>query len=95
MGTDGVPIVTDGGHLLLDCRFGLIDAPDDLGARLNAIPGVVEHGLFLGIAKAVISAGPDGVTMIGEPSLGEPSLGEPSLGEPSLGEPSLGDPEDS
>jgi ribose 5-phosphate isomerase A len=67
-GSDGAPFVTDGGHLLLDCRFGRIVAPEDLSARLNAIPGVVEHGLFLGIARAVISAGPDGVTLTGDPA---------------------------
>ena len=61
------PFVTDGGHLILDCRFGRIPDPEALAARLAAIPGVVEHGLFLGIACAVISAGPDGVTILGHP----------------------------
>ena len=61
------PYVTDGGHLILDCRFGRIPDPEGLAARLSAIPGVVEHGLFLGIASAVISAGPDGVTILGHP----------------------------
>lgn len=62
---EGDFFVTDGGHLLFDCHFGRIEAPDHLAARLNAIPGVVEHGLFLGLAKAVIAAGPDGVTVLG------------------------------
>ena len=61
------PFVTDGGHLILDCRFGRIPEPDALAARLSFIPGVVEHGLFIGIAHAVISAGPDGVTILGHP----------------------------
>ena len=59
--------VTDGGHLILDCHFGRIQTPDDLGARLNAIPGVVEHGLFLGLARAVVVAGRDGVRVLGHP----------------------------
>lgn len=59
--------VTDGGHLILDCHFGQIQMPDDLGARLNAIPGVVEHGLFLGLARAVVVAGKDGVRVLGQP----------------------------
>ena len=61
------PFVTDGGHLVLDCRFGRIPEPAALAARLSAVPGVVEHGLFIGIASAVISAGPDGVTILGHP----------------------------
>ena len=61
------PFVTDGGHLILDCRFGRIPDPETLAACLSAIPGVVEHGLFIGIASAVISAGPDGVTILGHP----------------------------
>lgn len=59
--------VTDGGHLILDCHFGQIQMPDELGMRLNAIPGVVEHGLFLGLARAVIVAGKDGVRVLGHP----------------------------
>ena len=61
------PFLTDGGHLVLDCRFGRIPNPEGLAIRLCAIPGVVEHGLFIGIASAVISAGPDGVTILGHP----------------------------
>ena len=61
------PFVTDGGHLILDCHLGRIPDPEGLAERLSAIPGVVEHGLFIGIACAVISAGPDGVTILGHP----------------------------
>ena len=64
---EGADYVTDGGHLIFDCHFGRIEKPDDLAERLNAIPGVVEHGLFIGIACAVICAGPDGVTILGHP----------------------------
>ena len=61
------PFVTDGGHLILDGHFGCIPDPEALAARLSAIPGVVEHGLFIGIACAIISAAPDGVTILGHP----------------------------
>jgi ribose 5-phosphate isomerase A len=58
---DGHVFVTDGGHLILDCAFGAISDPDALADRLSAIPGVVEHGLFIGLATAVVVAGRDGV----------------------------------
>ncbi len=61
----GQPFVTDGGHYIFDCAFGIIPAPEDLAARLSAVPGVVEHGLFIGYARAVISAGAEGVTIYG------------------------------
>ena len=63
----GGDFVTDGGHLILDCHFGRIAEPDGLAAGLNAIPGVVEHGLFIGMACAVIRAAADGVTILGHP----------------------------
>jgi len=44
------PVVTDNGNLLLDCAFGAIAEPDALAATLSAVPGVVEHGLFVGLA---------------------------------------------
>jgi ribose 5-phosphate isomerase A len=48
------PLITDSGHYLLDCHLDEISDPDALGLRLNQIPGVVEHGLFIGIAKEVV-----------------------------------------
>jgi ribose 5-phosphate isomerase A len=54
------PFVTDGGHLILDASFGLIRDPDRLSQALHAIPGVVEHGLFLGLAQHVVIADPAG-----------------------------------
>ncbi|MCJ2034062.1 ribose-5-phosphate isomerase RpiA [Methylobacterium sp. J-068] len=53
---DGVPFVTDGGHHILDARLGRIPAPEALSAALWAVPGVVEHGLFLGLATGAILA---------------------------------------
>lgn len=51
---------TDGGHLILDCHFGRIGEPELLASRLLAIPGVVEHGLFIGLASTIVSALPSG-----------------------------------
>ena len=62
---NGHPFVTDNGHYIFDCAFGSIPDPDQLAARLVFIPGVVEHGLFIGIAKGVISAGPSGIEIFG------------------------------
>ena len=56
----GQPVLTDGGHALLDLQLGRIPDPEALSARLWAVPGVVEHGLFLGIADAAILAAAEG-----------------------------------
>jgi ribose 5-phosphate isomerase A len=63
-GADGHPFVTDGGHFLLDAALVRIDDPKALAARLAAIPGVVEHGLFIGLVGAAIIAGADGVRVV-------------------------------
>jgi len=47
------PVVTDNGNLVLDCAFGKIDDPDALATRLATTPGVVEHGIFVGLADEV------------------------------------------
>lgn len=53
----GQPFITDGGHLILDALFGRISNPEALSADLYRVPGVVEHGLFLGLcARAYIAA---------------------------------------
>ena len=61
----GKPFLTDSGNLILDCHFGRIDEPEELDEALKLIPGVVENGLFIGIADLAVIAGPDGVTLIG------------------------------
>jgi ribose 5-phosphate isomerase A len=58
---DGSPFLTDGGHLIIDASFGRIPDSRALSRALHAIPGVVEHGLFLGMASAAILAGSDGI----------------------------------
>ena len=55
------PYLTDEGHLILDCTFGPIGHPADLAALLRGRAGIVEHGLFLGIATDLIIGLPDGV----------------------------------
>jgi ribose 5-phosphate isomerase A len=53
-GGTGRPLVTDSGHYLLDCHLQAIADPDFLARNLNQIPGVVEHGLFIGIATDAV-----------------------------------------
>lgn len=59
--TGAEPFVTDGGHLILDASFGRIPDTRALSDALHAIPGVVEHGLFLELARVAILAGADGI----------------------------------
>jgi ribose 5-phosphate isomerase A len=56
--------VTDGGHYILDCLFPEIEEPAALAPALDAIVGVVEHGLFLGMASEAIVAGEGGVKVL-------------------------------
>ncbi len=58
--TDGRPYVTDEGHYILDLSLQRIGDPDVLGIALNLVPGVVETGLFCGLASAVVVGHPDG-----------------------------------
>lgn len=51
-----LPYLTDQQNYILDCKFGVIESPADLAARLEKIPGIAEHGLFLGYAKAALIA---------------------------------------
>lgn len=60
----GRPFRTDNDNLILDTTFGSVDAA--LGVALHAIPGVLEHGLFFGLAKAAIIGGASGVRILGE-----------------------------
>ncbi len=63
----GAPYGTDEGHLIVDCRYPGIDDPAALAHRLHAIPGVVEHGMFLGMTVAAVVAAPGGVRVMGRP----------------------------
>jgi ribose 5-phosphate isomerase A len=53
--------ITDEGHHILDCRFGEIRDPNGLARQLSDMPGVVEHGLFIGMAKVALISREDGV----------------------------------
>ncbi|MEQ1718092.1 MAG: ribose-5-phosphate isomerase RpiA [Hyphomicrobium sp.] len=64
MRSDGTPFVTDNGNYILDCAFGEIGDPETLDDALKLVPGVVENGLFIGLADLGVVAGPDGVTVI-------------------------------
>jgi ribose 5-phosphate isomerase A len=55
------PFVTDGGHYTVDCLFDAIPEPDVLQTEMKRIPGAIETGLFLGIARAAVVGGADGV----------------------------------
>ncbi len=60
-GPEGTPFLTDQGHFVLDCAWGPLESPAALAERLAARAGLVEHGLFLGLASEVVVAGPRGV----------------------------------
>ena len=64
---DGEAFVTDGGHLILDAALARIDDPVALAHAISGVPGVVEHGLFIGLAHMAIIGGPDGVKIVERP----------------------------
>ena len=61
---DGGRFATDGGHWILDASFGRIGDPERLARQLVAIPGVIETGLFTGLATRAIVAGENGIREI-------------------------------
>jgi ribose 5-phosphate isomerase A len=65
LAASGSPLVTDGGHWIIDAAMERIDDPEVLSAALHAVPGVVEHGLFLGLCHQAFVASPDGVAVLG------------------------------
>lgn len=67
-GGEGQPFLTDNGNLIVDLTFpnGIAD-PERAAAQLKAVTGVLDHGLFVGLAKAAFVAGPDGVRVLGTP----------------------------
>jgi ribose 5-phosphate isomerase A len=64
LASNGTPFRTDQGNYILDCHFPSIREPHTLSTALHAIPGIVEHGLFIGMATAAFVAGMDGVTVL-------------------------------
>lgn len=61
---NGEYFVTDNGNYIADCKFDEIPEPETLSDVLEMLPGVVEHGLFIGIADLAIIAGPDGIDVL-------------------------------
>ena len=61
---DGGVFLTDGGGYVLDCALNRIEDPDALDKALRSIPGVIETGLFIGLADEILFAGPDGLSRI-------------------------------
>jgi ribose 5-phosphate isomerase A len=60
----GEALITDGGNNIIDCQCGAIGDPEALAAALSQIPGVVEHGLFLSMARIVVLGRADGVDIL-------------------------------
>lgn len=63
-GADGHAFVTDGGHWIVDAHLGEIPDASRLAGLLNPIPGVVEHGLFIGMASLAVLAGAQGIRVV-------------------------------
>jgi ribose 5-phosphate isomerase A len=61
---DGKPFRTDSGNCIYDCPFGAITDTARLAATLSAIPGIVDHGLFVGMASVLILGGVTGVRVL-------------------------------
>jgi ribose 5-phosphate isomerase A len=61
---DGSPYLTDNGNPILDCSFGKIEDPPALARTLRDIPGIVEHGLFIGLASVALIGTGDSVKEI-------------------------------
>jgi ribose 5-phosphate isomerase A len=74
-GSDGHAFVTDGGHWIVDAHLGRIPDAARLAGLLSGIPGVVEHGLFIGLADTVVLAAHNGIRVIERSSRRNP--GEP------------------
>jgi ribose 5-phosphate isomerase A len=63
-GKEGHFFVTDGGHWIVDAHLGRIEDAPRLAGLLSAIPGVVEHGLFIGLASTAVLAGAQGIRVV-------------------------------
>jgi ribose 5-phosphate isomerase A len=61
---DGHVFVTDGGHWIIDAHLGRIEDAPRLADSLSRIPGVVEHGLFIGLADTAVLAGAQGIRVV-------------------------------
>ena len=64
MRPDNTPYITDEGNFIFDCHYEQIADPPTVAHAIKSITGVVEHGLFLGLASAVVVAGPQGARIL-------------------------------
>ena len=64
---DGTVFRTDGGNVIYDCAFGVIQNASKLGTAISSVPGVVGHGLFVGLATTLLIAGPGDIEVITRP----------------------------
>jgi ribose 5-phosphate isomerase A len=64
MSSDGKPFLTDNGNQIIDCSFGQITDPPALALTLSDTPGIVEHGLFIGLAKVALVGRGDAVEQL-------------------------------
>lgn len=64
---DEVAYITDNNNNIIDCFFERIDNPEDLESEINNLPGVIESGLFLGVADIVIMGTEDGGKLFSKP----------------------------
>lgn len=62
--SDGTPFVSDGGNFIIDCSFGPLEDPEALAELLPFTPGVIDHGLFIGLADHAVIADERGVRVI-------------------------------
>jgi len=67
-GANGIPVQTDQGNVILDCRFGPLSHPEGIAELLERRAGIVEHGLFLGLASEVVVGGADDVRVLHRPA---------------------------
>ena len=58
------PFITDGGHYTADCRFGSVPDPAGLEREVKSIPGALECGLFVGLARTAVVSRPGGTELI-------------------------------
>ncbi len=65
---DGGTFKTDGGNVIYDCAFGVIQSAPKLASAISAVPGVVEHGLFIGIATTLLIAADGEIEVIEKPA---------------------------
>jgi ribose 5-phosphate isomerase A len=63
-GPDGSPYITDEGNYIFDCHYGEILDPAAVAHTIKSMTGVVEHGLFLGLASVAVIAGPNGARIV-------------------------------